>query len=273
MTDLHHQTTHQEDAEGASGGQADAIEQAVRRFFTPHAHERNAREQEIMRKGTPLQLRCQLAATAWGDGPLVLLVHGWEGRGTQLRSFVEPLVVAGRHVVALDCPAHGDSPGTDANPWSFAQALLTVQEELGPFDAIIGHSMGAGSSVIALDRGLSVRRLVLIAGPSSLPGVLKRFADLIGLDPQLFPAFLSAVDKHVGVPLSELDILSIVTTRQLPPVLIFHDPADREVPYSDGKALAEAWPGAQLRSISDVGHRRILHDPSVVAAAVSFVTK
>ena len=27
----------------------------------------------------------------WGEGPVVYLVHGWGGRGSQLASFVEPL--------------------------------------------------------------------------------------------------------------------------------------------------------------------------------------
>ena len=48
---------------------------------------------------------------AWGAGPSVLLVHGWEGRGAQLGALVDPLVAAGYRVVALDGPAHGDSPG------------------------------------------------------------------------------------------------------------------------------------------------------------------
>ena len=45
----------------------------------------------------------------WGDGPVVYLVHGWGGRGSQLASFVEPLLVAGFRVVMFDAPAHGDS--------------------------------------------------------------------------------------------------------------------------------------------------------------------
>lgn len=274
MSDLQSDSSQLDVSKRVTQGQAasvNAIEQAVQRFFTPHAYERNAREQEIMQKGSPLKLHSQLAATVWGQGPPVILFHGWEGRGTQLRSFVEPLVAAERRVIALDGPAHGDSPGTEANPWSFAQALLRVQEELGPFDAIIAHSMGAGASVIALDHGLSVRRLVLIAGPSSLRGVLKRFADAIGLDSQLFPAFLAAVDEHVGAPLSELDVLAM-TPEQRPAVLLLHDPEDREVPFSDGAARAASWPGAQLRSISGVGHRRILHEPAVVREAVNFIT-
>src|SRR4051812_35581367 len=33
-----------------------------------------------------------IAAWSWGEGPTVLLVHGWEGRAAQLVPFVEPLL-------------------------------------------------------------------------------------------------------------------------------------------------------------------------------------
>lgn len=40
----------------------------------------------------------------WGRAgdPLVILVHGWSGRGTQLGAFTGPLVNAGYHVIAFD---------------------------------------------------------------------------------------------------------------------------------------------------------------------------
>ena len=42
---------------------------------------------------------------SWGSGPTVLLVHGWEGRGSQLSAFAPALVKAGFRVVAVDMPA------------------------------------------------------------------------------------------------------------------------------------------------------------------------
>src|SRR5687767_6768036 len=45
----------------------------------------------------------------WGSGPVVYLVHGWGGRGSQLAPYVEPLTATGHRVVLFDAPAHGDS--------------------------------------------------------------------------------------------------------------------------------------------------------------------
>ncbi|MFP2912939.1 hypothetical protein ACLESD_49620, partial [Pyxidicoccus sp. 3LFB2] len=42
----------------------------------------------------------RVAVWSWGEGPRVLLVHGWSGYGGQLTAFVAPLVEAGFSVVA-----------------------------------------------------------------------------------------------------------------------------------------------------------------------------
>ena len=55
------------------------------------------------------------------------------------------------------------------------------------------------------------------------------------------------------------------------PLLVFHDREDRDVEWTNGEAIAAAWPDAELVSTSGLGHRRIVHDPNVVARAVSFL--
>ena len=55
------------------------------------------------------------------------------------------------------------------------------------------------------------------------------------------------------------------------PLLVFHDRDDAEVPWSDGAAIAGAWPGARLVTTAGLGHRRILRDERVVSQAVAFV--
>src|SRR5512139_2122033 len=53
----------------------------------------------------------RLAAWSWGDGPAIVLAHGWGGRGSQMRAFVPPLLAAGYRAVVFDGPAHGLSGG------------------------------------------------------------------------------------------------------------------------------------------------------------------
>ncbi|BCL78530.1 alpha/beta hydrolase [Ktedonobacteria bacterium brp13] len=249
----------------------ESVERAVQRFFVPQAYARKEQEVALWNSGTPLRLHAgTLEAREWGAGPLVVLAHGWEGRGSQWYAFVDLLVTAGLRVIALDAPAHGDSAGTTMDPWHYAQALLQVGREVGPMAGLIGHSMGASACILAIDQGLVVEKLVVIASPNSLIEVMKRYARAIDLAPRLYPAFSQRVAAHVAVPLDALDLAS-VAARQKIPALFFHDPEDREVPFSDGEAVSVAWPGSHMRSVHGLGHRRIIRDLTVARESVAFL--
>jgi pimeloyl-ACP methyl ester carboxylesterase len=68
----------------------------------------------------------------------------------------------------------------------------------------------------------------------------------------------------------DFDVLASARTMTTP-LLVFHDREDRDVAWSDGAAIAAAWPGAELVSTVGLGHRRIVQDPTVVAQAITFL--
>ena len=90
-----------------------------------------------------------LAVQRWGKGPLVVLVHGWNGRGSQLGAFVEPLLQAGFQVVAFDAPGHGASAGSTSSLVDFANAFDAVVDAVKPFlqplHGVVAHSMGGAA--------------------------------------------------------------------------------------------------------------------------------
>ena len=71
-------------------------------------------EREVLESATGSRI-AGMQVWSWGEGPIVLLVHGWNGRSTQLGGFVSPLVARGHRVVAFDALGHGDSDGADAS--------------------------------------------------------------------------------------------------------------------------------------------------------------
>ncbi|WP_425273363.1 alpha/beta fold hydrolase [Pseudomonas petroselini] len=97
-------------------------------------------------------------------------MHGWEGRPTQFASLITALVDNGYSVIALDGPAHGRSPGREAHVLLFARAMLEAAAELPPLHAVIGHSMGGASAMLAVQLGLRTEALVSIASPSRFFG-------------------------------------------------------------------------------------------------------
>lgn len=250
----------------------DRLERAVRAFLAPRPVPATRRDEELLREGRGISLASGLAATAWGDGPTVLLAHGWESRGTHLGAFVAGLVGAGFRAVALDAPAHGASPGGRTTVLEYARRLVEAGREVGPLLGAVGHSFGAGALAIALDRGLIAGRVALISGPASLAGVIERWGRGHGLADDELPAFLGLVERAVGEPVGPLDIAR-TAARMICPALIVHDRGDDEVPVGEGLAVASAWPGSRLLVTERYGHRRILIAREVVRAVVDFLAE
>ena len=211
-----------------------------------------------------------LQAYLWGQGPAVMLVHGWGGSAGQLYPFVEPLVRAGFAVVAFDAPGHGTSTGSWLAIPRFAAAIARVAEQIGPLHAIIAHSMGGPAAALALQRGLHTSRFVQIAPPADALLWFETFARTLGLSPRSTQAARQAIERRAGMSLAELNARAVGPSLSMP-LLVIHDRDDREVPWADGAAVAAAVSDARLELTEGLGHRRILRDAKVVTKTLSFV--
>lgn len=206
--------------------------------------------------------------------PTVFLVHGWEGRGSQLGAFVEPLLRlggrAGLRVVAFDAPGHGEAPGRSSSLPAIAAALEAAARRWGPAAGVVAHSAGAVSTTFALSRGLAVERAVFVAPGADLLGYTRWFAELLGLPDGVRRRLQARIERRIGVPYAALEPLELAPERTTP-LLAYSDREDPEAPLDTARTLIGLWPGAQLRITEGLGHRRILRDPAVVAGAVDFL--
>jgi pimeloyl-ACP methyl ester carboxylesterase len=247
---------------------------AERLFFTPPRGRTKGRMESFLASGRAFTVRTgqgRLAAWRWGTGPVVLLVHGWGGRGGQLSSFVEPLVASGFTAVAFDAPGHGRSGRGMSSLVDFARGLDAVVAVVGPARAAISHSLGGAAVTFALHRGLALERAVFVAPPARPVEWAEAFAARLGISEPAMARLRERVETRLHVRWSDLDLPSLAS-RLRTELLVIHDRGDAEVAWSDGALLAESWPGARLATTTGLGHRRILRDPYVVAGAVSFVS-
>jgi pimeloyl-ACP methyl ester carboxylesterase len=212
-----------------------------------------------------------LAVDAWGAGPTVLLVHGWNGRGAQLGGFAATLVQAGYRVVAFDTPAHGRSPGRATNLPEISEAIQEVARACGPVHAVIGHSFGVACTIYAVRQGLKVNRIVAISPPQNVRGLTRKFFSALDIDIRVQAIFNRIFEKNFGTDLWERFSPEILARQLDVPGLIIHDQDDRDVPVQEGAALAQAWPEAQFVRTAGLGHRRILRDPEVIARVAAFI--
>jgi pimeloyl-ACP methyl ester carboxylesterase len=247
----------------------DPVEVAAQVFCTPIRTQRRPLEFELLKEAVPLRLQNGVMAFTWGDGPKVLLVHGWCGRGTQLAAYIKPLLDSGCSVVALDCWGHGDSPGNQSHGVKFAESILACSAECGEFSGAVAHSVGAAALLIALSQGMKLQRATLLAPPSIL-NVMRRFAAAREFDEPMTELFIQQLEDLCERKREDVDCFYLAD-RVNTPLLIIHDEADRDVPFSDSVRFAQMCPSARLEKASGVGHLRLLKDKNVVAKSVEFV--
>lgn len=250
-----------------------AVAAAARLFLTPPRHAFSEAEFAALEEASlfPVPMVTgRLVGWRWGSArrPTVVLVHGWGGRGAQLRHFVEPLLARGYAVVAYDAPGHGMTGGGESSIVHFAAALEAVLARLGRVHALLGHSMGAAALAHVLARRPDVARAVLVAPPASLLRASQAFAGLAGLPEALRKRMQARIQHRFGVPWSEFEAEARVGAQ---PLLVIHDAGDRDVPVDEGRRYAKAWPAARMMVTQGLGHHRLLADPAVVAAAVDFI--
>ena len=241
----------------AAGRVTPELSAQVAKHLLLHPAARDSARELFAKGATPITFRFGLTGLRWGEeGPAVLMMHGWEGPPTQFRHFIEPLLAAGRQVIALDAPEHHASVGSEAALMEVAMSLLEAAVEIRSLDTVIGHSLGAAAVAIALAQGLPAERAVLIASPSRIKDSLHGFSGLLGL-PRI-----SARELEIGHQVAGLEI----------PALIVHDRDDTAVPFADGQAIADAWPSARLLATEGLGHWRVLTDQRVTRQVAAFVT-
>ncbi|MBK5256335.1 MAG: alpha/beta fold hydrolase [Vicinamibacteria bacterium] len=249
---------------------------AARLFLTPRRARLPERESEWLTRARPETFaagRFRLAGHRWGGaGEPVLLVHGWEGRGSQLGGLALALVNVGFQPITIDLPAHGSSRGAQTNLLEFAEVVSAMVKQLGGVAGIVAHSFGAAGTTVALREPISVGRLVYLAPCEDFDHFPRVFSHWLGLPAHLSDRMRHSVERRLGTTMAALRG-KLLAPEMRAPLLVVHDEDDKEVPWQDGKTYSEAWPDSRLLTTRGLGHRRILREASVLASVADFFQK
>jgi len=253
---------------------------AYRFFTTPRQRARHKKSEPVLEQARVFEFltgRRMLKGYEWGQGDrVVLLVHGWESRGTAMRTFVPPLLNAGFRVVAFDGPAHGDSRGRATTMPEFAAAVRAIMNQFGDVEHIITHSFGGPSTMFALrhlDPQRHLKKLVMVAAPNRAQAVFDRATTMLGVRGRTKAIFRQMLERTAGLPLHAADVSGTLPPPNIDEILLIHDREDAIVPFSDALETANNWPDAQLLTTNGYGHYRLMKNPDLIRYVADFLTE
>jgi pimeloyl-ACP methyl ester carboxylesterase len=233
-------------------------------------------EQEAMAQASKMRYgeNNKNVAWVWGDGPLVIFVHGWSGRAAQMAPLALHVANLGFRSVSIDVTGHGDSPKRHTR-WDYflrdiAALSQSFREEVY---AYVGHSAGALSMMAARAlKGIHAQRYACICAPS-FP-----FPPINVIQKKLNPkeAVLEHYKKYIAEQFE-------TTWEELQTgcsyagagsdTLLFYDETDRFVDHSEGDKIQALCPGAQMVKTSAYTHQKILAAPELAQAVGDFLKK
>jgi hypothetical protein len=246
----------------------------IKIFFTPLNYKIPEKEKPWIDRAEKFSIHAagkRIQCYAWGEGPVILLIHGWAGRATQFRKFIEVFVNDGYRVVGFDGPAHGRSEGKSTHILEFDETLKTLYKTIEEPVAIVCHSFGGSVALQGTMNGLPIRRIINIASPTIGDEIIKTYLRAVNGSPKTGEFFKSYVERKQGKRFEEFTSMYFI--KHLPQeieLLLVHDEDDRDVILEQALALKRVYPKAVLLQTKGLGHTRILKDETVVGNVVTF---
>ncbi|WCM42067.1 alpha/beta hydrolase [Flavobacterium sp. CBA20B-1] len=250
---------------------------ALRLFETPIKHKLPKREQkmfEASHKSKLLLPESKKEVVVYENkfgSKKVLLVHGWNGRGTQLVSIAKAFKELNYTIISFDAPGHGKSIKTTANMKHFIETIFLLDKKYNGFDAIIGHSLGGMSVINCLGRGLQTNKAVIIGSGNRTKDITNDFLDTIGMSRKITPHLIHLFEQKYNDKMMHYDVEQH-TEKVATPVLVIHDKNDKDVPFTAAETIHQTLPNSELMITNGLGHRKILGDEAVIQKIVQFVT-
>ena len=243
-------------------------------FSKPGKVKFTSAQQELVENTTARKVnygKHKVVTYQWGDtGPKVLLCHGWRSKAADFRRMIESLVQvqAGYVVEGIDMTAHGQSEGTHTALPEFRDILKDHYLANGPYEALIGHSLGglaAGILSSEISPALQPKQLFVLSSP---PFVRYFFHDTIrelGYKDSVYEEMCKLVEKNYAQPVEYFDLRDKAEKLQNINVHLIYDHQDHIVPYQRGEELREAFPNAHFVQTKGLGHYKIIASPEVIS--------
>ncbi|WP_298263350.1 alpha/beta hydrolase [uncultured Lutibacter sp.] len=251
---------------------------AVKLFRTPIKHKPPKRE-EMMAKSAQKEMilipeigkKIMLYSYGYSKRK-VLLIHGWSGRGTQLYKIADKLLENGLMTISFDAPAHGNSESKTTMMTEFIASAKFLEQKYGPFEIIIGHSLGGMATLNSIKQGVFTKKAVIIGAGDIITDIIAAFINKLDLNPKIIHKMKNYFFKKFGENIDNYSTSEAAKKVNIP-TLIIHDTNDKEVPVSCAINIRKYAKKGELLITNSLGHTRILKDDYVISKILDFILK
>lgn len=230
------------------------------------------RQRELLKQAHSFYLEFnhnKIKVFEWGAGPVILLVHGWEGRALQLDAFITALLSNGFKVVAFDQKGHGESSSQFSSyPEIVRSTGLVAAHYANELQGVVGHSIGANSMFKVSENFDRKLKIAAVAPVENFLGVLENMSMKLGIYEKLFEQVIRHIEAESGLLLADLNVLDYEKISRHD-VLLVHDKFDRVNNISASHAIHKNLPGSSLMQTEKLGHSRLLGNQEVVDRVVA----
>lgn len=245
-------------------------------FFKPIQFPTPAQEIALRNKAREVVYEVKgkkIFAYVWNDtgNETMLLMHGWASRATHFTAIINQAILKGYRVVGLDAPAHGKSDGKFSDVAQFAQAILDLEQREGQFHAAVGHSMGGTAILYAMNRGLKIPHVTLMATPAIEEEIIEAYVSKMFIKERSVAYMLKYIEEQFGHPFEKHTALYIAQSISFKYLHLVFDQTDRQVSTRNADALLETVSSATKSIITSQGHSKMLADNAVADLVLSHI--
>ncbi len=254
-------------------------------FFKPQKYKLSPQEKQMLKAAEKFEFKSgddMLTGYKWGQGPTIVFVHGWAGRGIQFHSHFQSFIDTGYSIITFDQAGHGNSVGRDSNYFKFSNAVYDLMHQYKEIDvsAIVAHSLGASAVINYLWRRKKSKnkdskatkeiKLAFIAPALSLIETLNNAFITYGVPLRILNSLLCDIEKKTGHIFQEENPKDLIQTIGSD-ILILHDTKDRAVSYEESWKASLLQNNIRLISTQGLGHIRILRDEEMVKEIHAYI--
>ncbi len=254
--------------------------QIVEYGFKPMPYKRVHAFDDLLKLGKSYYLPVKttgkyIHVTELGEGPAVILSHGWAANKSQLTSFIPKLIDAGFSVVLYDQPAHGQSTSVSTNLFDFIRSLEALIRYKKDVHAIIAHSMATSAALYNLHLFNHINKAVLISAHYDFEEELEGWFNRRGMPENMKQDVIKYLEERFQLVLQNINPKNVAPlfnqNSASTNILLIHDEGDRAASIKGSEKLEKAILNSKLIKTHKLGHAKILHDELVINKTVEFL--